>query len=248
MNRKGVFISYSKKDAKWLDGLRTHLTYLEREYEFNIWEDSKIEVGADWRAEINKALSTAKIGILLISANFIASDFITNEELPSLLTAAEEEGAYIFSIIISHSMFMDIEAISKFQTINPPSKPLIVMNEGELDETYMKVTQEIKRVLSTESSKKIKKSVANKTTEILTKSFLQVALLELLFEKNIGLSISELCDVLKIKKRKIGIEVLSELETLKVIDKIKEDSITKYKLSTTGKEFFESRKIDNRDK
>lgn len=241
MGRNGVFISYSKKDAKWLDGLRTHLTYLEREYEFNIWEDSKIAVGNDWKYEIDQALDTAKIGILLISANFIASDFITNEELPSLLTAAEEEGAHIFSVIVSHSMFMDIQAISKFQTINPPSRPLIVMSEGELDETYMKVTQEIKRVLS-EPIKKTKKSVKDTTTEILLKSFLRVQLLELLLEKKQGVSISELCYELKIKKRKNGIEVLHELEKLKVIDKVKVDTITKYKLSDIGKAFFVNNK------
>jgi len=242
MNRNGVFISYSKKDAKWLEGLRTHLTFLEREYEFNIWDDSKIAVGDDWRKEINTALSSAKIGVLLMSANFIASDFITNEELPVLLSAAEEEGAYIFSIIVSHSMFLDIESVSKFQTINPPSKPLITMTDGELDETYMKVTQEIKRVLS-EPSKNSKNNInIDYATGILWKSFLRVRLIELLFEKQGGLSISQLCNELKIKKRKNGIEILHELEELKIIDKTKTNTLTKYYLSAIGEEFVANHK------
>jgi len=237
MVRSGVFISYSKKDAKWLEGLRTHLTFLEREYEFNIWDDSKIAVGDDWRKEINIALSSAKIGVLLMSANFIASDFITNEELPVLLSAAEEKGAYIFSIIVSHSMFLDIESISKFQAINSPSKPLISMTEGELDETYMKVTQEIKRVLSEPSVNSNTVVKTNGATDILFKSFLRVQLIKLLFEEQEGLSISQLCNKLKIKKRKNGIEILHELEELRIIDKTKIKSLTKYRLSIMGKEF-----------
>jgi len=242
VSRSGVFISYSKKDAKWLDGLRTHLTFLEREYEFDIWEDSKIAVGADWRKEIHKALNTAKIGVLLMSANFIASDFITNEELPALLTAAEEEGAYIFSIIVSHSMFMDIESISKFQTINPPSRPLIIMDEGELDETYVKVTQEIKRVLSQPLISPSVTVNSNEITDTLLKYFLRVQLIELLFQNEQGMSISELCNELKIKKRKNSIEILHELEELKIIDKVKSNSLTKYHLSVTGKKFVANHK------
>lgn len=241
MTRSGVFISYSKKDAKWLNGLRTHLTFLEREYDFNIWEDSKIQTGDNWRVEINNALDNARIGVLLVSANFIASDFITNEELPSLLRAAEKEGAYIFSIIVSHCMFMDIESIAKFQTINPPNKPLIAMSEGELDETYMKVTQEIKRVLSVPIPSK-KTADYKKANELLLKSYLRIQVAELLLKHQNGLSITHICQQLTIKKRKYIIDVLNELHDAEVIEKTKTAISTQYLLTVEGKKIVANHK------
>ncbi len=239
MKRQGVFISYSKKDAKWLDDLRTHLNYLEREYKFTIWEDSKIEVGADWRSEIKNAIDTTKIAILMVSANFIASEFINNEELPALLFAAKEEGAHIFPIIISHCMFSDIDAISKFQTVNPPSEPLIVMDDGQRDALFVKVTKEIKRVLSSESTiSHIPPRLI--TVEELKISFMRVIIMNIFFMNNAveGLSIKEIYKLSKLEKRKEVVRVIHELETLKFLDKTKVEQVNYYKLTADGYEFI----------
>ncbi len=240
--RKGVFISYSKKDAKCLDYLRTHLSYLEREYQFSIWEDSKIKVGADWRSEIEQAIAETKVAILLVSANFIASDFINNEELPALLNAAEKEGAFIFSIIVSHCMFNDIQVISKFQTVNSPSDPLTNMNDGERDALFLKVTQEVKRVLSSDNLNNKKPLNGKKIGELdaLKFSFERLAILKTFYENSHenGLSISELLAITKIPKRKIVVQVIHDLEKQELLSKIKINNITYYKLTINGKEFI----------
>src|SRR4051794_40318376 len=90
-----VFVSYSHKDQKWLDRVRVHLRPSVREGLLDLWDDSRINAGADWRAEITNALSRARVAILLVSADFLASDFIIHEELPPLLDGAATNGVVI---------------------------------------------------------------------------------------------------------------------------------------------------------
>ena len=52
---------------------------------FKVWADPYIEVGGEWRRDISTALSRTCVGVLLVSGNFLASDFIYDEELPALL-------------------------------------------------------------------------------------------------------------------------------------------------------------------
>ena len=240
-NRQGVFISYSKKDAKWLDLLRVHLSYLEREYQFTIWEDSKIEVGADWRDEIYKALSNTKIAILMVSANFIASDFINNEELPALLTAAEQEGAYIFPIIISHCMFSDIDAISKFQTVNPPTEPLVAMDDGQRDALFVKVTQEVKRVLSLPTNDSSSPIVDNlPSLEEYQAALVRASVISVfrMHTEEVGLTIKQVYERSKIERRKNVVRVIHELEALGILTKTKVEQLSYYKITDFGTTFI----------
>jgi len=52
MQRNDVFIGYSHRDKDWLSKLKIHLKHLEQQYEFSIWDDSKINAGAVWRSSL----------------------------------------------------------------------------------------------------------------------------------------------------------------------------------------------------
>src|SRR5713226_2704155 len=119
--RTKVFISYCHRDVKYLDRLRVHLAFFERDRLLDIWDDMKILPGSLWHEEINEALLCAKVAILLVSADFLASRFIAEIELPSLLAAAQLDGAVILPVILSPCRFTDSE-LSQFQAINSPSK------------------------------------------------------------------------------------------------------------------------------
>jgi hypothetical protein len=139
--RTKIFISYSHQDSQWLERLRTHLRPLERRYGVEVWADTRIRPGSKWREEIENALSSAKIAILLVSADFIASDFVDKHELPPLLRAAEKEGTVILPLILSPSMFPLIEELSQFQAVNDPSKPLVGLSKHEQDAVYVKLAE-----------------------------------------------------------------------------------------------------------
>jgi hypothetical protein len=158
--RNKVFISYSHADAQigvdsssglnlgYFDRLRNHLKPLEQEGLIDLWDDTKIKASSIWRQEIEKALSSSKLALLLISGNFLASDFIQNNELPPLLAAAKEGGTMIFPIIISPSRLP--KSISEIQSVNSPSQPLTAMTYNEQEILFVKVVEEIENALCEE--------------------------------------------------------------------------------------------------
>lgn len=96
-----IFISYSHKDAKWMEEMRPFLEPLKR-YGVEQWADTKIEIGDYWKDKIMESLNEAKAAILLLSIHFVNSDFITKIELPTLLKAAKDKGTLIIPVFVSH--------------------------------------------------------------------------------------------------------------------------------------------------
>lgn len=145
-DRYQAFISYSQHDRRSLDELHAHLDHYALIREVDYWDDTKIPPGAKWREEIQKALKSAAIAILLVSPEFLASDFIARNELPPLLKAAEEEGVTILCVILRHCLFTDSN-LEVFQAINPPSNPLSEMSRGRRDAVWVKVAKMVKHHL-----------------------------------------------------------------------------------------------------
>jgi hypothetical protein len=145
--RNEIFISYSHKDTRFLERLQIHLKPIERLGAITRWDDTLIKPGEKWRDSIRLALERAKVAVLLISADFLASDFITTNELPPLLAAAESEGAVILPVIVSPSRFQHIESLSQFQAVNSPWRPLTRMTRGAQEEVFVKITEVIENAL-----------------------------------------------------------------------------------------------------
>lgn len=95
-----VFISYSHKDEDWKDRVVTHLKALVHQGDIVLWDDRKIGTGADWFAEIESAMADASIAICLISAHYLASDFINKEEIPALKKRLQDEGMLLLPILV----------------------------------------------------------------------------------------------------------------------------------------------------
>lgn len=139
-----VFISYSHKDATWLDELQTMLKPLVRNQALSVWDDTKIGAGQTWKEEIEAALSRAKVAVLLVTPNFLASDFIADNELPPLLAAATSGGTQIIWIPVKPSMYTETP-LADYQAAYDPSKPLISLSEADRSAALVNICNTIKK-------------------------------------------------------------------------------------------------------
>jgi hypothetical protein len=104
------------------------------------WDDTRLTPGSNWRTQIKQAIDSAKVAVLLISADFLASEFIAENELPPLLTAAQEEGAIILSVILRPSLFK-YTSLAQFQTVNAPTQPIMGMSKVRRDRIWAEVAE-----------------------------------------------------------------------------------------------------------
>lgn len=144
-NQVNIFISYAHADIKWLNRLKIHLKALGRLCN-NVayWEDTQINTGDKWRSEINDAIDRANVAILLVSADFLASDFIANNELPPLLKKAEMKGCRIMPLIVAPCTF-ELSDLSCYQAVNSPETSLTDLgtNEAAIERVYLDLIRSI---------------------------------------------------------------------------------------------------------
>jgi hypothetical protein len=142
MTRDRVFISYSNEDIEWLKLLRKQLKPLEKKG-LNVWSDRDIIPGQEWLTEIDKSLDRVKVAVLLVSANFLDSDFIQNQELPRFLKAAERQEITILPVLISACVWEESEIV-KFQSPSDPKQPLEALKGHDLNQNLKDIVIRIK--------------------------------------------------------------------------------------------------------
>ncbi len=146
-------------DEEWKDKLRPHLKVLEQLGEIVIWDDRKIGVGAEWFDEIKKEMQDADAAICLISANYLASDFVNKEEIPYLLERRENDGMPLIPILIHPCLWDAIPWLSAKQMYPRDGKSVSVDFPGKKANTiFTDVAAEIHKLVT----KKVTRSAVPK--------------------------------------------------------------------------------------
>lgn len=144
--RDKAFISYSRDDKKWLDLLLQFLKPWMRAEPDKIWWDGRIQAGQEWRKEIQEALATAKVAVMLVSPGFLASEFILDEELPRILDRAKSGGVTILWDLVRNCAY-ESTLLRGYQSLRYQEthtmKAWNVLSEAELDDCLVHVSKEI---------------------------------------------------------------------------------------------------------
>lgn len=144
-----IFISYSHKDEAWKDALKKHLQVLQLHTKFGIWDDGQIELGGDWQVEIEQAIAQAKVVILLISSDFLTSEFATQQEIPKFLQRRTQEGLRIVPVIVKPCAWNTVPWLAKLKGAVKDNKPLsqYPLESFELDNAFSAIVNKVSDLL-----------------------------------------------------------------------------------------------------
>ena len=139
-----VFFSYAHEDEGLRDELAKHLKLLERQGVISAWHDREIGAGDEWRQEIEQRLKAADIILLLISADFLASDFCWGVELKQAMQRHEAGEARVIPIILREVDWQGA-SFGKLQALPKNAEP--VTNWSNQDQAFADVARGIRRSL-----------------------------------------------------------------------------------------------------
>lgn len=139
-----VFFSYSHADEKLRDELEKHLSILKRQGFIEAWHDRRIGVGADLGQAISQNLEAAEIVLLLVSSDFLASDYCYDIEMQRAMARHLAGEARVIPVILRACDWFDAP-FGKLLATPTDGKP--VMQFPTLDDAFVEVAKAIKQAL-----------------------------------------------------------------------------------------------------
>lgn len=144
-----VFISYSHKDEKALERLHTHLAMLRREGSIVAWFDREILAGGGIDAEIDKQLERCALFLLLVSPDFLASDYCVEREMRRMLERHHAGEARVIPIIVEPCDWTS-SPLRELKALPRDGKP--ISDWTNANNAYLDVVRELRRVLDAQEA------------------------------------------------------------------------------------------------
>lgn len=140
-----IFLSYAHKDKALYDELTNHLEALKHSGQITLWHDRELQPGTEWKREIDKNLNASDIILLLISPNFIRSDYCYDVEMLRALDRHKAGEARVIPIILRPVDWKDTP-IGELQALPVNGKPITTWRNR--DEAFTDVVRGIKAVIA----------------------------------------------------------------------------------------------------
>lgn len=121
-DRNRLFISYSHEDTRWLEAITKQLAVLQAEGLVSICDDTQLRVGERWFEQLNEMMLSARLGLLLVSAPFLSSEFVRREEVPRLFDRHEGGGMKIYPLLVEPCPWERVSWLAKLQLRPQDSK------------------------------------------------------------------------------------------------------------------------------
>jgi small GTP-binding protein len=140
-----IFISYSHKDETFKDELATMLAGLHRRGIVDAWQDRRIEAGDEWNTSIQDAMNDCDLALLLVSADYLASRFIQEEEQPKLLQRRQDMQLRVIPIIVCPCPWQSEPVLKDLQALPRDNKAVITFLEatGARDQVWTDIAMVI---------------------------------------------------------------------------------------------------------
>ncbi|MBL7795269.1 MAG: TIR domain-containing protein [Saprospiraceae bacterium] len=140
-----IFFSYSKHDLEHLNVLKRHLAPLRREESIIVWDDSQILPGEEWDKSIRQELSNADVVVLLVSSDFLATEYVWKEI--EIATQRHERGEALVVPIIVRPCNWENTPFARFNALPDKGRPITKWENR--DEAWHAVAQQIRRLSTT---------------------------------------------------------------------------------------------------
>lgn len=140
-----LFCSYSRQDEALRQELETHLSTLKRQ-SLITWYDGMLEPGSNWNDRIHQELNTADVILLLVSPNFLASNYCYNTEVKRAIQRHKDGTACVIPVLLRPT---DIEGLELFKLMGYPKGLKPVTQWSDRDEAFVDVVKGIRQAVQT---------------------------------------------------------------------------------------------------
>jgi len=140
----GIFYSYAREDGELRQRLGKHLAVLRRQYQILDWHDGKIVPGTEWDREIKHRLANSDVILLLISMDFLDSDYISRVEIKEAMRRHDQGSASVIPIILRPCDWKNSD-LAKLNVLPTGGKP--VAEWGNRDKAYLDIVGGVRRVI-----------------------------------------------------------------------------------------------------
>jgi hypothetical protein len=145
-NKKEIFFCYAREDEKLRIELEKQLNILKRQGFINFWHDREISAGKEWEREIDAHLNTAHIILLLVSPDFMVSDYCYSKEMKRAMERHEAGEACVIPVILRPVIWRKAP-FGKLQALPTDGKPVVSTLGHSLDEGFYDVAEGIRKAV-----------------------------------------------------------------------------------------------------